>query len=115
MAMEVGMVCMKVSGREGGNICTIVKKVDKSFVEITGPRLVTGVKRRRCNIAHLEPVGMFMEIGEGANDEDIIEAYKKAGVITKFNLKLPSAAELKSVKEKVEIKKEKTEAKTKEK
>lgn len=106
-SLDIGTVCMKVSGREAGKLCMIVKKIDKVFVEVTGPKVVTDVKRRRCNIEHLEPTEFKLDIKEGANDEEVIEAYKKANVITKFNLKLPSAAELKSEKEKVEIKKEK--------
>ena len=100
MALEVGTLCMKVVGREAGKLCTIVKNIDKTFVTVTGPRLVTDVKRRRCNIQHLEPTEIKLDIKEDASDEEIIEAYKKANVITKFNLKLPSAGELKAVKEK---------------
>ncbi len=106
-SMNVGTVCMKVSGREAGAICCIVKPVDKAFVMVTGPKLVTGIKRRRCNIAHLEPVGMFLDIKEDSSDDEIMEAYKKAGITTKFNLKLPSAADVKSHKEK-SAKKEET-------
>ncbi len=108
VSLDIGTVCLKVSGREGGNICTVVKSVDKTFVMITGPKLVTGIKRRRCNIEHLEPTEIKLDIKEDATDEEIIEAYKKANVITKFNLKLPSAGEMKTEKEKpkVEPKKE---------
>ena len=107
VSLEVGRVCMKVSGRESGNICTVIKQIDKTFVAVTGPRLVTQVKRRRCNIEHLEPTEIKLDVKEDASDEEIIEAYKKSNVITKFNLKLPSAGELKAVKErKTETKKE---------
>lgn len=104
VSLDVGTVCMKVAGREGGSVCCVVKPVDKTFVMITGPKPVTGIKRRRCNIEHLEPVGIKMDIKEDATDEEIIEAYKKSNVITKFNLKLPSAGEMKAVKVKKEVK-----------
>lgn len=114
-SIAVGTVCMKVAGREAGAICCVVKPVDKTFVMVTGPKLVTGVKRRKCNIEHLEPVGIFLEsIKEDAADDEIIEAYKKSNVISKFNLKLPSAGEMKSEKNKVETKNSKVEAKPKE-
>lgn len=106
-SLDIGQVCMKVVGREGGNICTVIKPVDKTFVMVTGPKLVTGIKRRRCNIEHLEPTEIKLDIKEDATDEEIIEAYKKTNVITKFNLKLPSAGEMKAVKEKNETKEEK--------
>ncbi len=104
VSLSVGTVCMKVAGREGGSVCTVIKPVDKTFVMVTGPKLLTGIKRRRCNIEHLEPTEIKLGIKEDATDEEIIEAYKKANVITKFNLKLPSAGEMKGKKEKVEKK-----------
>ncbi len=107
-SLDVGTVCMKVAGREAGAICCVVKPVDKTFVMITGPKLVTGIKRRKCNIEHLEPTGIKLEVGADANDDDIIEAYKKGNVITKFNLRLPSAGEMKGVKEKKSEVKEET-------
>ncbi|MBI2545347.1 MAG: 50S ribosomal protein L14e [Candidatus Aenigmarchaeota archaeon] len=114
-SLEVGTVGIKIVGREGGMICTVVKKLDKSFVMITGPKLVSGIKRRKCNIAHIEPTSYKLDISEDASDEQIIEAYKKAGIVSKFKLKLPSAGEMKNVKvkkakeepEKKESKKEK--------
>lgn len=103
-SLDVGTLCMKVSGREAGKICTIVKKIDKAFVMISGPKLVSGIKRRRCNIEHLEPTEIKLDIKEDASDEELIDAYKKSSIVTKFNLKLPSAGELKAVKEKAEAK-----------
>ena len=99
-SIEIGTLCMKIVGREGGRIGTVVKKLDKSFVLFTGPKLVTGIKRRKCNIEHLEPLNVKLDIKEDATDEEIIEAYKKSGVTTKFKLKLPSASEMKAAKEK---------------
>lgn len=99
-SITVGTVCMKVTGRESGSVCCVVKPVDKTFVMVTGPKLVTGIKRRRCNIEHLEPTDIKLDIKEDAIDEEVIEAYKKSNVLTKFNLKLPSAAEVKAEKNK---------------
>lgn len=98
-SLDIGTLCMKISGREAGKICTIVKKIDKSFVMVSGPKLVSGVKRRRCNIEHLEPTEIKLDIKEDASDEELIKAYKSANVLTKFNLKLPSDAEMKKIKE----------------
>ena len=114
VSLNVGTVCMKVAGKEGGSVCTVIKPFDKTFVMVTGPKLVTGIKRRRCNIEHLEPTEIKLDIKEDATDEEIIEAYKKANVITKFNLKLPSAGEMKGEKGKAaskEVSKKETKAK----
>lgn len=78
-AVEVGRLCVKVSGRESGMRCVVVDVVDKSFVLITGPKKVTGVRRRRANIMHVEPSQESISIKRGASDEEVEEALKKAG------------------------------------
>jgi large subunit ribosomal protein L14e len=75
-AIEVGRICVKVSGREAGKKCVIVDVVDKSFVLITGPKKVTGIRRRRVNVNHVEPLKDMVEIKRGASDEEISEALK---------------------------------------
>jgi large subunit ribosomal protein L14e len=78
-AIEVGRICVKILGREAGKKCVIVDVVDKNFVLITGPKDVSGVKRRRANISHIEPTGEMVEMNRGATDEEITEALKTAG------------------------------------
>ena len=75
-AIEVGRICVKAKGRETGRKCVIVDVSDKSFVMITGPRLVTGVKRRRVNVNHIKPLQDKVEIKRDASDEEIEEALK---------------------------------------
>lgn len=108
-SLEVGRVVMKISGREAGRYAVVVKgpgkeKSEKSFVIITGPKLLTGVKRRKCNVQHVEPLPYLLDIKEDASDEEVIEALKKSGLVEKLGLKLPSAAQLKAEKTKVEKK-----------
>jgi large subunit ribosomal protein L14e len=115
-SFEIGRVCMKIAGREAGKYCVVLKKVNDAFVEITGPKMLTGVKRRRSNVDHLEPLPYTVEISEGSADDAVLQALEKAGLITKFGLKRPSAAVVKTektkpVKEKVEKPKEKKEEK----
>ncbi|EKQ53009.1 MAG: ribosomal protein L14E/L6E/L27E [Methanobacterium sp. Maddingley MBC34] len=57
-AIEVGRICMKISGREAGEKCVIVEIIDDKFVEVMG----STVKNRRCNIKHLEPLDQVIEI-----------------------------------------------------
>jgi large subunit ribosomal protein L14e len=78
-AAEVGRICVKLSGREAGRKCVVVDVTDKSFVVVTGPKEVTGVRRRRANINHIEPLQDAIEIKRGASDEEITEALKAAG------------------------------------
>ncbi len=75
-AIEVGRICIKLVGREAGRKCIVVDIMDKNFVLITGPKNVTGVKRRRANANHVEPLKDKIEIKRGAPDEEVTEALK---------------------------------------
>jgi len=78
-AIEVGRICVKLTGREAGKKCVIVDIIDKSFILITGPKTVTGIKRRRANINHVEPLQDKIAIKRGASDEEVVEALKASG------------------------------------
>jgi len=82
-AIEVGRICVKIAGREAGRKCVIVDIIDENFVLITGPKSLTGVKRRRCNINHLEVLDKKIEIPKGASDEEVLKAIEQAG-LTEF-------------------------------
>lgn len=78
-AIEVGRICVKLVGREAGRKCIIVDVMDKNFVLITGPKDLTGVKRRRANANHVEPLEEKIKIKRGAPDEEVTEALKASG------------------------------------
>ena len=80
-AIEVGRLCVKIRGREAGRKCVIVEIIDDNFVVITGPRDVSGVKRRRANINHIEVLPEKIEIQPGASDEEVKQALEKAGLL----------------------------------
>ncbi|MGQ9543442.1 MAG: 50S ribosomal protein L14e [Candidatus Bathyarchaeia archaeon] len=75
--IEVGTVCVKTSGREKGRRCVVVDTIDKNFVLITGPPELTGVKRRRVNIKHLEPTGEKVEVKRGSSDEEVAQILQR--------------------------------------
>jgi large subunit ribosomal protein L14e len=115
-SLEIGRVCMKIAGREAGEYCVVLKSPEKSFVLVTGPKVLTGIKRRKSNIAHLEPTQHRIEISEDATDDQVAAALQKSGLVKKFGLKMPSAAQLKAKEKKQEEKAAaKTETKTEEK
>lgn len=72
--IEVGRVCVKLNGRETGQKCVIVDVIDKNFVLVTGPKKLSGVRRRRTNVKHLEPTEDTVDIKKGASDEDVTKA-----------------------------------------
>jgi len=78
-AVEVGRICVKMAGRESGRKCVIVDVMDKSFVLVTGPKKVTGVKRRRVNINHVAPTEDTVQIKRGASDEEVTQMLEATG------------------------------------
>jgi len=74
--IDIGRVCIKTMGRERGKRCVIVDIVDRSFVLVTGPKSVTGVKRRRANVSHLEILDEVVKIPRRASDEEVAEALR---------------------------------------
>ena len=53
--------------------------MDKSFVLVTGPKKVTGIKRRRVNINHIMPLEERIEVKRGASDDEVSQALEAAG------------------------------------
>lgn len=67
---------MKLTGRETGKKCIIVDVIDKNFALVTGPKSVTGIRRRRTNVDHLEPTVEMVELKKGATDDEVEKALK---------------------------------------
>ncbi len=78
-AIEVGRICVKQGGRECCTKCVIIDVMDKSYVLVTGPKKVTGLKRRRANINHLMPLEDKIEVKRGASDDEVAAALEAAG------------------------------------
>ena len=72
MIMESGRVCVKIAGREAGKKCVVVEVTDKQFVTIVGD----GIRRRKCNIKHLEPLDNVIKIKKSADDKEIVKGLK---------------------------------------
>ena len=65
--MDIGRVCVKIAGKEAGQKVAIVEVVDQNYVVVTGPT----VKRRRCNVKHLEATEKKLEITKDISDADV--------------------------------------------
>ncbi len=78
--IDIGRVVVKVLGREAGRKAVVVDIIDDNYVVITGPKSLTGVKRRRVNINHIEPTDKKVDIKRGASDEEILKAVEAAGL-----------------------------------
>ena len=70
--IEIGRICLKLAGRDGGREAVIVDILDNNFVLIDG-----NVRRRKCNILHLEPTSKKIDIKKGASHEEVKKEFVK--------------------------------------
>lgn len=76
--MEIGRVCIKISGREAGRYCVIVDKKDNNFVIVDGQ-----VKRRKCNIDHLILLDKKIDIKKNAPADEVVKKLSQLGIDVK--------------------------------
>ncbi len=70
--IEIGRIVIKLAGRDAGREAIIVDILDGNYVLIDG-----NVRRRKCNILHLEPTDKKIEIKKGASHEDVKKEFEK--------------------------------------
>ncbi len=63
---------MKLAGRDAGKVCVVVDQLDKHFVLIDG-----NVRRRKCNMLHLEPLPDTIKIKKNAAHSEVADEFKK--------------------------------------
>ena len=90
-AIEVGRICVKQAGREIGKKCVVIDVMDKSFVLVTGPKKVTGIKRRRVNINHVMPLQDKVDVKRGASDEEVSSVLESAGKLQEMTQPVKTA------------------------
>ena len=84
-AISVGRIVTKIMGREAGRRAVVTQIIDQNFVEVTGPQELTGVRRRRVNITHIEPTEHSVELAIGDNlDATVMSAIDNDAKLKKF-------------------------------
>ena len=74
MIFEIGRVCVKTRGRDSGLQCVVVDKVDDVFVVVDG-----NTRRKKVNMAHLEPLDHVVEVKKNASTQDVLSALSALG------------------------------------
>ena len=82
-AIQIGRVVVKTNGREAGKKGVIVNLIDQNYVLLTGPKSLTSVRRRKCNISHIEPTDKVVSVKRDATDEEVAAAIE-AGSLKDF-------------------------------
>lgn len=72
---EIGRLAVKIAGRDSGNYCVIIDVLDEKYVMVDG-----NVRRKKCNINHLEPLKEVLKIKKNETHENVIKAMKQAGI-----------------------------------
>lgn len=72
---EIGRLCLKIAGRDAGKKCLVIDIIDNKFVMIDGE-----TRRRKCNVAHLEPLDSIIKIKKNASHDDIKSEFKEIGL-----------------------------------
>ncbi len=83
---DVGRLCVKIAGRDAGKKCVVVEVLDRTYVLVDGE-----TRRRKCNVAHLEPMNEVVDIQKGASHEDVAAALKQGGIIALETKPKPSS------------------------
>ena len=73
--LQIGRVCVKTAGRDAGQMAVIVDVLDHKTILVDGQ-----VRRRKCNIAHVEPTSKTVEIKKGASHQEVVAALKQHGI-----------------------------------
>ena len=66
--LEIGRVCMKIAGRDAGKKGIVIDILDENYVLLDGE-----VRRRKCNIHHLEPMAHSVELKKNASHADVLK------------------------------------------
>jgi len=102
--IKEGIISYKIAGREAGKLAVIVEVVDDTFVLIDG-----NVKRRKCNIKHLEMTNNVIGVKKGASTAEVHKQMSSSG------FKVIERKPKKEKKEEVKEDKKETKKKTKKK
>ena len=91
--IEVGRMVMKIAGRDGGKKGVIVEILDNNYVLIDGQ-----VRRRKCNILHLEPLDKVVKLPKKASHEEVIKVLKGEKIEVKEKKSKPKTERPKKVR-----------------
>lgn len=75
MVLEVGRLVVKTAGRDAANHAVVVEVLDDKFVTIDG-----NVRRKKVNVAHIEPLNKTLDVKKGASTKDVLAAFEKEGI-----------------------------------
>lgn len=76
--VEIGQLAYKIAGRDSGNFCVVIDKIDPTYVLVDG-----NVRKKKCNIKHLEFLDKVIKVKKNVSTEEIKKELEKLGIKTK--------------------------------
>lgn len=74
--IQVGRVCIKTAGRDSGELAVVLTEPENNSVLVDG-----NVRRKKCNIKHLEPTSRLLDVKEEASTSEVHKAMEAAGLM----------------------------------
>ena len=108
--IEIGRLIIKTAGRDAGKIGVVVDILDDKTVLIDGH-----VRRRKCNVSHLETLDKTIKIKPNATTDAIVKELKSVDIEVKKRKPKERKERLKKVRKAKEAKPEIVKAKKEEK
>ena len=72
--LAVGSVCVKIAGRKAGKKVVVVGiDKEKNFATVVGE----SVKKKRCNLRHLMPLGKEVKVGKNISQKEVAKLLKE--------------------------------------
>ena len=75
--MEIGLLCLKIAGRDANSKCVVLKNIDNTLVLIDGE-----TRRKNCNVKHIEPFAPLQKLAlkENASHAEVVKEFAKLGI-----------------------------------
>lgn len=73
--VEIGQLAIKIAGRDAANFCVVVDILDDTYVLIDG-----NVRRKKCNLKHLEFLDKKIDLKKKASSEQVKKELEKIGI-----------------------------------
>jgi large subunit ribosomal protein L14e len=101
--MNIGRVCIKNSGRDKNQICVVIDNIDERNVLIDG-----NVRRKKCNVAHLNPLDQTIIIEKNESSAAIMKELSALGhkMIKKGKVRAPKTKDSQQKSSKPTVQKE---------
>ncbi|MFO7710931.1 MAG: 50S ribosomal protein L14e [Candidatus Woesearchaeota archaeon] len=73
--IDIGRICVKLAGRDARMKCVVLDVLENNYVLIDGQ-----TRRKKCNMAHLEPLDKTIEIEKNADHAKVVQKLKDIGI-----------------------------------